>query len=186
MKPTNILTVDDEPNVIAALTRVFMDEPYNIFTANSAEEGMAILRSNPVKVVISDEMMPQMTGSEFLSMVRQEFPDVIRIILTGHANMASAMKAINEGEIYRFFTKPWDDVNLKFAVRSAVEQYDLEEENKRLLKIIKQQAIDLKLLEKQFPGITELERDEQGRIVVSDISEDEMSKIIEECEKEFI
>lgn len=186
MERYGLLIVDDESSVLNAIKRLFVDDPYDIYTAGNGEEGLNILKAHKVHVVISDEKMPVMPGSEFLSIVKKEFPDIVRIMLTGHANMASAMKAINEGEIYRFFTKPWDDVNLKFAVRSAVERYDLEEENKRLLKIIKQQAVDLKLLEKQFPGITELERDEQGRIVVSDISEDEMSKIIEECEKEFL
>jgi DNA-binding NtrC family response regulator len=185
MERYGLLIVDDEQSVLSAIKRLFEDDPYDIYTAQNAEEGLKILKNNKVHVVISDEKMPGMSGNEFLSIVKKECPNAVRIMLTGHANMASAMKAINEGEIYRFFTKPWDNVNLKFAVRSAVERYDLEEENRRLLKIIKQQAVDLKLLEKQFPGITELERDENGMLVLSDISDDEMAKIIEECESKF-
>jgi len=132
----NVLIVDDEPNVAAALKRVLNDEPYLIYTAGSAEEGMLLLRTYPVTVVISDEEMPGIHGSEFLSLVHREFPDVIRIILTGHASVDAAIRAINEGEIYRFFTKPWNDPEIRFAIRAAVEKYDLEEENRNLLKIM--------------------------------------------------
>src|SRR5208282_4076352 len=119
-----------------ALKRVLNDEPYLIYTAGSAEEGMLLLRTYPVTVVISDEEMPGIHGSEFLSLVHREFPDVIRIILTGHASVDAAIRAINEGEIYRFFTKPWNDPEIRFAIRAAVEKYDLEEENRNLLKIM--------------------------------------------------
>lgn len=185
MAENNLLIVDDEPSVISALKRIFIDEPVKIYSAHSAVEGLEILKTCPVKVVISDEKMPGMTGSEFLSVVRRDFPNIVRIMLTGHASLEAAMKAINEGEIYRFFTKPWNGLDLRFAVRSAIEKYDLEEENRRLLEIVKKQAVDMKLLERQFPGITEIKRDQNGRVVLSDLSEEEMSKIITECEKEF-
>ncbi|MBI5213264.1 MAG: response regulator [Nitrospirae bacterium] len=178
-----ILIVDDEPNVIASLKRVFTDEPYEIYSAAGALEGIEILKNNPVKVVVSDEKMPDITGSEFLAMVREQFPDVIRIMLTGHASIEAAMKAINKGEIYRFFTKPWDDMELKFAVRAAIDKYNIEEENRRLLEIVKRQALNMKLLERQFPGITKLERDENDRILLPDISEDEITRIIAQCEE---
>lgn len=186
MSEDSILIVDDEPNVISALTRVFMDEPYQIYSAKSASEAMEILKKHSIKVVISDERMPEISGSEFLSMVREQFPHIIRIMLTGHANIDSAMKAINEGEIYRFFTKPWNDMDIQFAVKAAIDKYNLEEENRRLLDIIRQQVLNIKLLERQFPGISQLDRDENGRIVLPDISEEEMTQIIARCEKEFI
>ncbi|MEW6739770.1 MAG: response regulator [Nitrospirota bacterium] len=182
----DILIVDDEPNVISALTRVFIDEPYRIHSANSASEAMEILKEHPIKVVISDEKMPEISGSEFLSMVREQFPHIIRVILTGHASIEAAMKAINEGEIYRFFTKPWNDMDIRFAVRAAIDKYNLEEENRRLLEIVRQQALNIKLLERQFPGISKLDRDKNGRIIVPDISEDEMAQIVAKCEREFI
>lgn len=180
-----ILAVDDEPNVLSALTRIFLDEPVRVFTAGSAQEALEILKTGPVKVIVSDERMPVMSGSELLSIVRRDHPDTVRIMLTGHASMDAAMKAINEGEIYRFFLKPWNDIELRFAVRSAIEKFDLESENRRLLATVKKQAIDMKLLEIQFPGITEIRRDADGRVVLSDLSEAELSKIVEQCEKEF-
>ncbi len=185
MERYTILIVDDEPNVIASLKRVFTDEPYEIYSAAGALEGIEILKNNPVKVVVSDEKMPDVTGSEFLAMVREQFPNVIRIMLTGNASIEAAMKAINEGEIYRFFTKPWDDMELRFAVMAAIDKYNLEEENRRLLGIVKRQALNIKLIEKQFPGITKLDRDENGRIMLPDVSEEEVTRIIAQCEDDL-
>lgn len=185
MTENNILIVDDEPNVAAALRRLLMDDPYIIYSAESAKEGMQILRTHTFKVVISDEKMPGIQGTEFLSMIHRDFPDVIRILLTGHASIDAAMRAINEGGIYRFFTKPWNDSEIRFAVRAASEKYDLEEENRKLLKIIKGQALNLKLLEKHYPGITKLDKDRYGNIILPDMSEAEMSQIVSEIEKEL-
>jgi two-component system, probable response regulator PhcQ len=185
MESSAILIVDDEAGVIKALTRSFIDDPVFIHTADSALEGLAILSTHKIKVVISDEMMPGMSGAEFLAMVRSRFPHVIRIMLTGHASLNAAIKAINKGEIYRFFTKPWDDFELRFAVKSSIEKYDLGEENRRLLSIVRQQALNLKLLEKEFPGITELEYDEKGRIIVQDVPNSEIEQIVAELEKDY-
>ncbi|WP_333655957.1 response regulator [Dissulfurispira sp.] len=182
----SILIVDDEPNVISALTRVFIDEPYRTYSANSAPDAMEILKKHSIKVVISDERMPEISGSEFLSMVREQFPHIIRIMLTGHASIEAAMKAINEGEIYRFFTKPWNNMDIRFAVKAAIDKYNLEEENRRLLNIIRQQVLNIKLLERQFPGISKLDRDENGRIIVPNMSEDEIAQIVAKCERKFI
>lgn len=185
MSKDSILLVDDEPNVIAAVKRGFIDEPVEVFTAGGANEAMEVLKSHPIKVVISDEKMPGISGSDFLAMVKQDYPNVIRIMLTGHASIDAAMKAINKGEIYRFFTKPWDDMDIRFAVRAAIEKYDLEEQNSRLLKLVKQQALNLKLLEMQFPGITKLEHDDKGRIILEDMSEQDLEDIITRYEQDI-
>jgi DNA-binding NtrC family response regulator len=185
MSEENLLIVDDEANVISALKRVFVDDPYRIYSANSALEGMDIIKNNRIKVIISDEKMPEITGAEFLSTVRRDYPNIVRIMLTGHASLEAAMKAINQGGIYRFFMKPWTELDLRFAVKSAFEKFDLEEENRRLLSIVKKQAVDLKLIEKQYPGIAQINRDEQGSILLPNISSEELSQIIAECEKEF-
>lgn len=165
-----ILIVDDEPNVISSLKRALVDEPYAIYSVNSGEEGLKLLKQHKIKLIISDERMPGMAGSDFLSFAKKEFPDTIRIMLTGHASIDAAMKAVNKGEIYRFFTKPWDEIELKIAIRMALEKYNLESENRRLLKIVKRQAVDLKVIEKKYPSITDMEKDEHGRIVLPEIS----------------
>ncbi len=185
MATSNILIVDDEHSVITALKRSFLDDNYEVFSAGSAAEGLAILSKHKIKVVISDEMMPGMSGADFLVRVSSHFPDVVRIMLTGQASLAAAIKAINKGEIYRFFTKPWDDFELRFAVKSAVEKFDLSEENRRLIDIVKKQALNMKLIEKEFPGITQLEYDEKGRIIAQDVSDEEVGQIMAQLEKEY-
>jgi DNA-binding NtrC family response regulator len=138
MSEDNILIVDDEQNVISALKRTLMEEPYAVYSAESAAEGLEILdRTKNIKVIVSDERMPVVAGHEFLATVKDKFPNIIRIMLTGYADINAAMKAINEGEIYRFFSKPWNDTEIKFIIRSAIEKYDLEAENRRLLSIIR-------------------------------------------------
>lgn len=181
----SLLIVDDEPNVIAALKRSLIDEPYEILSANSGTEGLDILQKNDIKVIISDERMPVMSGAEFLSAVKEQYPETIRIMLTGHASLDAAMKAVNSGEIYRFFLKPWNEIDIKLAIRSALEKYNLEAENRRLLKIVKRQALDLKMLERKFPSITKLEKDEDGNLILPDMTDQELSEIVSQCEKEF-
>ena len=178
METSNILIVDDEPSVIKALKRSFLDDPYKVYSAISASEGLSILSVNEIKVVISDEGMPGMSGADFLAKVRSSFPAIVRMMLTGNASLDAAIKAINRGEIYRFFTKPWNDFELRFAVNSAVEKFDLEKENQRLLDIVRRQALNLKLIEKEFPGITQLEYDEKGRIIVNDVPDEEVEMLL--------
>ncbi len=173
-----ILLVDDEPNVLSALQRALMDEPYEILTATSGELGLEALEHKQVRVIVSDERMPGMGGAEFLSQVKERYPAIIRIMLTGHASIESTMKAVNSGEIYRFFTKPWNDAEIVLALRSAVEKYELEEENRRLLKTVVRQSQELKDMERRFPGITEVERDATGCFVMPELSEDEIAQII--------
>ncbi|MBI5098879.1 MAG: response regulator [Nitrospirae bacterium] len=176
----SILIVDDDPNVISAISRSLMEEPYSIYAANSGVEGLNILKGHKIKLVISDEMMPGMSGTEFLSAVKNIFPETIRIMLTGHASIQAAMKAVNSGEIYRFFSKPWDDIELKLSIRSAIEKYNLEEENRSLLKTVKRQASELKQLEKMHPGITSLKKDTEGHFILPEISDtdEDISEII--------
>lgn len=182
-----ILLVDDEPNVISSLKRALADEPYKIHTANSGFEGLSLLKENGIKLVISDEKMPGMSGSEFLSAVKKLFPDTIRIILTGHASIQAAMDAVNKGEIYRFFAKPWNEIELKLAIRSAIEKFDLEEENKRLLKTVKRQASELQQLEKSYPGITSMQKDTEGNLVLPEVSasDKDLSDIVSQLESEL-
>lgn len=180
-----ILLVDDEPHVLSALTRSLYEEPYEVLSELSGEMALATMRKHTVKVVISDEKMARMSGSQFLAQAREEFPHTVRIMLTGHATLEAAMRAVNEGEIYRFFSKPWDDTVIRFAIRSAIEKYDLEEENRRLLATVREQAIEIRTLEKRYPGISQVERDEAGNLLVSEISDEEMGELLVECEQRY-
>jgi DNA-binding NtrC family response regulator len=181
---TRVLLVDDERNVLSALRRALFDDPYEIMTASSAEEALEIMKPHSFKVVISDERMTGMQGVDFLARVRVLSPETVRILLTGHGTMEAAMKAVNRGGIYRFFTKPWNDLEIRFAVRSAVEKYDLEEENRRLLSTIRSQALEFKVLERRYPGISRVEKDRRGSFVLPDLSEEEVEQLIAECERE--
>ena len=161
-----VLIVDDQPAIRDVLEDALSTEPYDILCAASGEDALDILAREQIDVVISDELMPGMSGSEFLAVVRQKYPDTIRIILTGHASLESAIRAINDGEIYRFFTKPCNVVDLSVAIRHALKEKDLVKENERLLKIVKQQSMSLETLEKQYPGITKVKRDAGGAVII--------------------
>lgn len=180
-----VMLVDDEANVLSALTRALIDEPFEVITASSGLEALEIMEGKTIKVIVSDERMVGMQGSELLAEVKRRSPHTVRILLTGHATLDAAMRAVNVGEIYRFFLKPWDDTQLCFALKSAIEKYDLETENRRLLATVKSQALEIRVLEKRYPGISRVQRNAQGSFVLPDIAEEELSKIIEECEMEF-
>src|SRR5512133_2723131 len=177
-----VMLVDDEANVLSALTRALIDEPFEVITASSGQEALEIMEGKTLKVIVSDERMVGMQGSELLAEVKRRSPHTVRILLTGHATLDAAMRAVNVGEIYRFFLKPWDDTQLCCALKSAIEKYDLETENRRLLATVKSQALEIMVLEKRYPGISRVQRNAQGTFVLPDIAEDERSKIIEECE----
>lgn len=182
MHKANILIVDDEPHVISALIRGLDEEPFGIRGAAGAEEALRLMAGHRFKVVISDERMPGMDGAEFLGRVKSLYPETVRIMLTGHASIESAMRAVNSGEIYRFFTKPWNDTELKLAILSALEKYDLERENRRLLRTVRRQSRELRYLERSYPGISELAKDKKGAIQLDvEVSEEEIAGIISAC-----
>ncbi len=164
----SILVVDDHKIIRDMLENSLSRESYTVHSSDSAKEALKILSQKPIDVVISDEVMPGMTGTQFLAVVRKDYPDTIRIILTGHASLESAMRAINEGEIYRFLTKPCNLVDLSVTIRQALEQKYLKNENIRLAKIVKQQSFSLGEIEKKYPGITKVKRASGGAIIIDD------------------
>jgi CheY-like chemotaxis protein len=121
-KPAAILFVDDEVNVLNALRRLFHDEPYVTYFASSGAEGLKILQEHAVDLVISDMRMPEMNGAEFLTQVVMQWPDTIRILLTGYSDIQSTIDAVNKGRIYYYCNKPWNDEDLKLLVRNALEE----------------------------------------------------------------
>lgn len=174
-----ILVIDDEPHVISALMRGLEEEPYQITGAQGGKEALKLMAQHRFKVVISDERMPGMDGAELLGLVKEFYPETVRIMLTGHASIEATMRAVNSGEIYRFFTKPWNDTELKLALRSAMEKYNLEDENRRLLRTVKHQSQELRYLERSYPGISELRREADGAIRIDEeVSEEEIASII--------
>ncbi len=143
-KPAEILCVDDEINVLRSLKRVFRAEKYTIHLAGSGAEGLELLRQHPIDLVISDMRMPQMDGAEFLSRVAENWPEVIRVLLTGYADIDSTIEAVNKGRIYSYCSKPWDDEQLKSVVKKGIEEKRLREERIKLFEIIEKQNQELK------------------------------------------
>lgn len=137
--PHTILVVDDEKNIISALKRLLRNENYSILSAGSGAEGLEILKTGTVNLVISDQRMPGMNGTEFLSRVMHHNPDIIRIILSGYTEIDSITEAINKGHIYKFLLKPWNDSSLVLEIRQALDQYDLIETNKKLHNTVMEQ-----------------------------------------------
>ncbi|MCB1968144.1 MAG: response regulator, partial [Candidatus Accumulibacter sp.] len=144
--PATLLLVDDEPSILSALRRLFRPCGYRILTAESGAAGLELLGHEDVDLIISDMRMPEMDGAQFLERVRAEWPRVVRILLTGYADITSTVNAINKGEIYRYISKPWDDNDIVLIVRDALERQRLQRENTRLLALTQSQNEELKVL----------------------------------------
>jgi len=141
-----LLFVDDEPSILSALRRLFRPQGYRILVAESGMAGLSILEQETVDLIISDMRMPEMDGATFLKEARQRWPDTMRILLTGYADVTSTVAAINDGEIYRYISKPWDDNEIVNTVREALERQKLEVENRRLTALTQAQNEELKAL----------------------------------------
>lgn len=129
---SRILLVDDEVNVVSSLKRLLRHEDYHIDVAPGGQQALEILERSQVDLIISDARMPGMDGATFLAQVQARWPDCMRILLTGYADLSMTVKAINEGRIYRYISKPWDDEELRTVIRQALHFRHLERERKRL------------------------------------------------------
>jgi two-component system, probable response regulator PhcQ len=163
-----ILFVDDETNVLNAIRRTLRKEPYQLFLADGASEAFEVLEENDVDLVVSDHLMPLMDGLTFLGKVKDLYPQVVRVILTGHADLQMALKAINEGEVFRFLTKPWLDLELKMTLKHIFAYIDLRRENQLLLDTVNKQQSFIDKMEEDNPGIFEVNRDASGAIVIDE------------------
>ncbi|WP_084235877.1 HD domain-containing phosphohydrolase [Hydrogenophaga taeniospiralis] len=139
-----VLTVDDEPSVLSALRRVFRTQGIATLQATSAAEGLALLKTHRVDLVISDMRMPEMDGARFLELVRSHDEGIARILLTGYADISATIAAINKGAIHRYISKPWDDQDLVLVVREALIRRGLEQQNAELTELTKRQNEQLR------------------------------------------
>ncbi|WP_296001231.1 HD domain-containing phosphohydrolase [Rugamonas sp.] len=153
--PATLLCVDDEPNILSALRRLFRARGYRVLLADSGAQGLAILEQEAVDLVISDMRMPEMDGARFLAQVRQRWPDTLRLLLTGYSDIQSIQDAINCGEIYRYITKPWDDNDMLLLVRHALERRALEQDKQRLEALALRQNAQLKALNENLEAQVE-------------------------------
>jgi diguanylate cyclase (GGDEF)-like protein len=127
-----LLLVDDEQNIISALRRLLRGSGFQILTANSGQAGLDILAQHQVDVIVSDQRMPGMTGVEFLRIAKDLYPETIRIVLSGYTELHSVTDAVNEGAIYKFLTKPWEDEQLRGHIEEAFRRKEMADENRRL------------------------------------------------------
>ncbi|GAB4187093.1 MAG: hypothetical protein OHK0057_09100 [Thermoflexibacter sp.] len=132
-----ILYVDDEVDNLIIFKAAFRRH-YEVFTAASAKEGMEILKNNEIHILITDQRMPEMTGVEFLESIITDYPEIIRMILTGFSDVEAIIQAINKGRVYQYITKPWDVDELKITIDNAIESFRLKSENKQLIKDLKE------------------------------------------------
>lgn len=150
-----LLCVDDEPNILSSLRRLFRASGYRVLTAESGALGLEILEREPVDLVISDMRMPEMDGARFLARVRERWPGTLRMLLTGYSDIGSIQDAINCGEIYRYITKPWEDHDIVLLVRHGLERRQLEQEKARLEALTARQNEELKALNQSLEAKVE-------------------------------
>lgn len=177
-----VLLVDDEELVLRELQRALVDEDYETFAAQSGKEALKILAKQTIKVVICDERMPEMSGVDLLSAIGRRYPSTVRIMLAGDATLESAIRAINEGGISRFFSKPWNDLELKLAIRAAIEKYDQAIRLRELMALVRTQQLHIQylkkaLLKKRPSG----EADDLG-FFLPEMTDQEIERILKECQ----
>ena len=139
---STVLAVDDEPGILAALKRTLRRDGLTVLTANSAQEGFDILANNEVGLIISDQRMAGISGTEFLNQVKGLYPDPIRILLSGYTDLEVLLDAINRGALYKVLTKPWDDSLLRENVHEALQRFETVEENRRLSQRLEASGLD--------------------------------------------
>jgi DNA-binding NtrC family response regulator len=134
MEKRTVLFVDDDEIVLMSLQRGLRDEPYNKVFARSGKDALRILKDNDVHVVVTDMRMPEMSGLEFLKIVKENYPNVVRIVFSGYIQVTTLLTAINQGEIYRYIPKPWKvDDDFKAVIQQAMEYYNLNEQRDMMI-----------------------------------------------------
>jgi DNA-binding NtrC family response regulator len=174
---TRIQLVDDEPNILNALRRLLRPHGWEVHAYSKVEEALNGLLEHDYAVIISDYQMPTADGVTYLQFAKQRQPDAMRLVLSAYGDRASMIKAINQAEVYRYLSKPWDDYELVAAVKSAIDVYELKTENQRLLdqvqaqrQMIRAREQELLRLEQDHPGITRVQRDADGSVLIGDHS----------------
>ena len=172
---TRIQLVDDEQNILNALKRLLRPHGWEIDTYQNVESALAGLLQHDYAVIISDYQMPTADGVTYLQFAKQRQPDAMRLVLSAYGDRKSMIKAINQAEVYRYLSKPWDDYEVVAAIKAAIDVYELKSENRRLLdqinsqsRIIQAREEELLRLESEHPGITRVQRDPDGSVLIVD------------------
>tara|TARA_B100000214_G_scaffold298098_1_gene228047 strand:+ start:3852 stop:4379 length:528 start_codon:yes stop_codon:yes gene_type:complete len=170
-----IQLVDDEPNILSALRRLLKPQGWEIHTYDTVESALGGLLKHDYAVIVSDYQMPTADGVTYLQFAKQRQPDAIRLVLSAYGDRNSMIKAINQAEVYRYLSKPWDDYEVVASIKSAIDLYQLKTENRRLRDeldtqkaMIRAREAELLRLETDHPGITRVLRDTDGSVLISE------------------
>lgn len=188
MSPYTVLFVDDEPYILKSLQRLFRGDPMRVLTSFSAIEALELMKTESIQLLVTDNMMPEMTGVELARRVKEIRPEIVRIILSGQSDIDAVLKAVNEGEAYRFILKPWNDLDLKVTVNIALAQYKLADDNRQLISAIRSQSEMLATLQREHPAIfDELvkgRRQNVNQSIISSASDRPQEKELTSCPKQ--
>jgi CheY-like chemotaxis protein len=177
LRKRTLLLVDDEENILTALCRLLRREGYEILVGNGGAQGMELLAQYPVDVILSDQRMPNMTGVEFLRRVKASYPDTVRMVLSGYTELQSITDAINEGAIYKFLTKPWDDDQLRANIAEAFRHKELADDNLRLHEQVQTANRELAVANEQLLMLL-AERERQ--LMIDDVSLNVAQEILQQ------
>lgn len=147
-KNMHLLVIDDEVEITKSIYRQFRRK-YTVHTASSGSDALELMHKHPIQVVISDQRMPGMTGVDFFSKIKTDYPDTLKLILTGYSDIEAVIDAINEGQVFRYLTKPWNQLELEMAVKEAFEKHSLIADNKRLIHALQEANNSLEMKVKQ-------------------------------------
>ena len=162
-----LLLVDDEENIVAALRRLLRTEGWLVLSATSAEQALQLMARHEVDVILTDQRMPGMTGVELLRRTKELYPATIRLVLSGYTELQSITDAINEGAIYKFLAKPWDDEQLRAHLREAFALKEIAEENRRLVQEVQTANRELAELNRRLQTLLNAQREQNQREVGS-------------------
>lgn len=168
MMPHSVLLVDDDVMILEMFRRLLRREAFEVEVASRAVDAFHILQSRRIAVVVSDENMPGMSGTELLARIQLEYPETIRMMLTGQGSLDVAMRAINEGQVYRFLLKPVRASELGAAIRDALREWELRHSSEASVERQRRREAEVARLEREWHGLTRVERDDSGAIVVPD------------------
>jgi DNA-binding NtrC family response regulator len=185
-KAETLLLVDDDENVLNGLQRILRHEPYRVLISTTADGALDLLRVEQVDIVVSDEHMPGMTGTEFLSLLHQRFPAIITIVLSGESSMGTIIRSLNEGQIFRFLIKPCSPDYFILNIRQALVQKRFTDRCRQMMEMCRIQSDILSGVEMRYPGlIAPIAEDIVANQTPRDSAVDDVSALIRRIESEL-
>lgn len=183
MAPT-VLFVDDSSDLLRALERQFRGDVFRILTTTSAADALRLLGEVEVQVVVVDERMPQMRGSELVELIQQRFPRVVNIMLTGNPSVELLQSLVNDQSVFRFLTKPYRPEVLRRAIVEAIDQFSVSTLCNRVIEGLEQRSGELRRLERSYPGISHVRRARDGAVVLDGEGREDIDGLIKVLEVE--